>query len=200
MPRKNPLPPDEAAICARVKQFREALGFSRVSFAKEIGEDSTAVVNIEHGRVPLRFATAKKIITRFRPSVRWLALGKTGDLITEAVALEKLPSNVSGGSLFSFVFTKYLASQVAIVSAEIEIRISEIVKLSTVLTGCEMTGVPWADLVKMQTAIAGLLGAALEEESHLKAHQWIAARIAQSGKGEVRKPGKATKAKNRHLT
>ena len=61
MPRTRPLPVGEVEICRRLKLAREQRGLSRAEIAREGGGDSSALVRIESGRVPLHYAVARWI-------------------------------------------------------------------------------------------------------------------------------------------
>jgi transcriptional regulator with XRE-family HTH domain len=76
MPRKNPVPAKEQAICRRLREFRISTKTSQVLFAREIGLDSGQLRNYEHARAPLRFGLARQIFRAFSINPAWLATGK----------------------------------------------------------------------------------------------------------------------------
>jgi transcriptional regulator with XRE-family HTH domain len=108
VPRKEPLPEREAEVCKRVRDFRLALKLSQITFAKELGEDSSALASIEHMRAPLRWPLGERIVRRFLLNPEWLARGE-GPL-SAPVFIPKL-SNASR-LLFTEVFDKHISKEV----------------------------------------------------------------------------------------
>lgn len=112
MPRKNPVPDEETAICRRLHQFRRDVTLlSRAAFAKKLGEDVNRIASYEHGRVPLRFGLADKIGKAFNLNQVWLAEGKlspTPYLTLDPDFVDKLPKN----EYFSKVYQNYLRSAI----------------------------------------------------------------------------------------
>src|SRR5712671_2418526 len=100
MPRKNPLPPNEAAICARIKRVRESRGLTRIAFAREAGVDSTEVIRVEHLLAPVRFAFADKVCARFEISQAWIGEDE-GPQYPYLTLPPRIISKVDPGELFS---------------------------------------------------------------------------------------------------
>jgi len=100
------MPANEVEICKRIKEFRMLIGLSRVMFARKAGIDSSQIANYEHGRSPLRFGDAHKIILAFDLNPRWLATGqKPVELI---LAWTKLHSwNEHHEALFSDIYQRF---------------------------------------------------------------------------------------------
>jgi len=67
--------PDERAICARLKSFREKIGWNRNAFASQIGLTHARLVSIEHALTPLNYEVAWKIKEVFGLSLMWLVDG-----------------------------------------------------------------------------------------------------------------------------
>jgi transcriptional regulator with XRE-family HTH domain len=67
--------PDERAICARLKSFRERIGWNRNSFAAQIALTHARLVSIEHALTPLSYEVAWKIKEVFGLSLMWLVDG-----------------------------------------------------------------------------------------------------------------------------
>lgn len=110
MPRKTPLTPREAEICARLRNFRKTTGLSRVAFAQKAGIDSSILVRYEHGRVPLKYLHAWRFIRTFLLSPAWLATGDNGKWtrsaqFTPGPELLQMPD----GTLFSEAYDRILS-------------------------------------------------------------------------------------------
>src|SRR5687768_2271132 len=106
VPRKQPLPKREAEVCERVKNLRLTLNLSRIAFAKELHEDSSAISSIEHKRAPLRFRLGAKIVRRFVINPAWLARGDSP--LAAFFQVPKIPK--SERRLFPDVFDQHLAN------------------------------------------------------------------------------------------
>ena len=115
MPRKEPLDKREIEICHRLKEFRrEVSGLSRIVFAQKVGLDSSIIVRYEHARVALKYAHAWRLIRSYYISPEWLATGKGGKWDRVAGITPSPESlNLSGNVLFSKVFDRYLATEIA---------------------------------------------------------------------------------------
>ena len=110
MPRKNPLSERELAICGRLRYFRrELLLVSQSSAARKLGIDSTRLVAVEHGRVPLRFDLADRFAFAFNMNQAWLAEGKM-----HPFNYWKIPGpvreSIDNSELFSTVWDRCLQS------------------------------------------------------------------------------------------
>lgn len=74
MPRKNPVPEFQVAICRRLRRFRrDTTKLSRVAFAGELGIDGTQLANYEHARAPIRCGLFKRVYSKFGLNPAWLA-------------------------------------------------------------------------------------------------------------------------------
>lgn len=107
VPRKNPIPQDEIAICQRLRQFRQTLGLSQLQFARRSGIGWRTYSNYELGRVKLSYSSAKALLTAFpKLNARWLAEG-TGYMLGGPYFVT-LPDPTKGGITssdpFSFVY------------------------------------------------------------------------------------------------
>ena len=103
MARKNPLPPNEKAICARLGEFRRSIRLSRVAFAEELGIGTFRLANYERVSVPLPYSIGSKICESFDLSQAWLAEGVgpvRGSVIIDPREEEEVPR----GALFSEVY------------------------------------------------------------------------------------------------
>lgn len=76
LPRKNPLPPNESAICKRLLAVRKTLRLSRVAFAASAGVDLGQLRTYEEERAPLKWGDAHKICDAFSIGQQWLATGR----------------------------------------------------------------------------------------------------------------------------
>jgi len=65
----------ERTICARVKEFREAIKWPQIDFAAQLGINLNQLAGIEYRRTPLRYDIAWQIRSNFGPSLSWLATG-----------------------------------------------------------------------------------------------------------------------------
>ena len=75
MPRRNPLPPREVAICRRLREFRQQTRLSQVVFAEQLEIDSARLASYEHARVAVRFGLADRVGRVFDLNQLWLAEG-----------------------------------------------------------------------------------------------------------------------------
>jgi hypothetical protein len=107
MARKNPLPAQEKAICERLRQYREIVGFSRVAFAHEIDLDSAGLANYEYSRAPLRCDVVFKLLMLFRLNPVWLATGVGFKNVDYSKAL-LTPLKEHPRALFSEIYFKDL--------------------------------------------------------------------------------------------
>ncbi len=101
MPRTNPLPAREAAICRRVREFRLSTRLSRIAFAKELEVDSSLLVRIEHGLSPVRHDVARRLMFVFNLNPAWLIEGKGEPTVIEPV---KTPEDFAPDQLFSHLY------------------------------------------------------------------------------------------------
>jgi transcriptional regulator with XRE-family HTH domain len=103
MPRKQPLPTEEAEICERVRRAREDWGWPRVELARRVEVDSTYLASIEHLRTPLRYDTAYRIIKALNLNPIWLLEGRGP---THIAATLRAPEQMPGGGrqLFSVAY------------------------------------------------------------------------------------------------
>lgn len=76
MPRKNTLPASELEILARLQSSRRALEMPRRLFAKAAGLDSSTIVRLELGRMPLRYGVARALCSTHSIDPEWLATGE----------------------------------------------------------------------------------------------------------------------------
>jgi transcriptional regulator with XRE-family HTH domain len=103
VPRKNPVPETEQAICARFRTFRKSLDLTAVAFARQLGIDSSRLASYEHGRVPIRFGLAHTAFVKFRLNLRWLAEGKEPKRYLFHIPY-KLSDRIDRKALFSEVY------------------------------------------------------------------------------------------------
>jgi transcriptional regulator with XRE-family HTH domain len=103
MPRKNPVPEREKAICRRLREFRKSAKISQVLFAREVGLDSGQLRNYEHERAPVRYALARQLISRFSVNPQWLATG-VGDMRATLKIPPSIDSEIPDWMLFSTAF------------------------------------------------------------------------------------------------
>lgn len=92
----------ERAICARVKEFREAINWSQSDFAAQLGLRLNQLASIEYGRTPLRYEIAWKIRSLFGLGLEWLA---DGNLAPDEMITDNFPppgtTGVSKSALLS---------------------------------------------------------------------------------------------------
>jgi transcriptional regulator with XRE-family HTH domain len=108
MPRKNPFPASEAAICKRVRDARLDTELSQVAFARRIGMDSTQLAALEHCRAPLKYGIADRLCDEFDICQRWLATGKLPKQYYVPLA-PRLAATTSDNDLFSSVYSAELS-------------------------------------------------------------------------------------------
>lgn len=109
VPRKNPLPKRELAICSRVKQVRLAQGCPRAYLATLIKVDRYVLTRLELGRAPLRYGLAEQFCSALKVNPLWLATGE-GDINLAIPLPEASFLKVNANALFSKVFDSLLAS------------------------------------------------------------------------------------------
>ena len=122
MPRKNPLPETERAICNRLKVHRRRALLSRVALAQLIGVDSNLLSSVENHRTPLRYSLAFKINSKIPLNPAWLAT-ETGDpnLDFPLPAPEEL--GLDDRALFSQVYNESLRERFEVMKkADEELR------------------------------------------------------------------------------
>ena len=112
MPRKNPVPERELAICRRLRDFREKTKLSQVAFAQEVELDSGRLASYEHGRVPLRYWVARKICYRFNICQRWLATGVEPPVRYYVAVHGYVEDEIPKHALFSEIYDERLAPHV----------------------------------------------------------------------------------------
>ncbi|MBE0545732.1 MAG: helix-turn-helix transcriptional regulator [Verrucomicrobia bacterium] len=101
----------EAAIGARVKEFRERIEWPQSVFANEIGVTRNKLASIEYGRTPLRCALALRICKRYHISELWLAKGVGSS--QPDLGLEKgIEASIPPKMLFSRAFADMLESRI----------------------------------------------------------------------------------------
>lgn len=66
MPRKNPLPPEQAALCARLRQLRLFTGLTQAQFAAQVALDWRLWASYEYARSQLNYRAAFLLLRRFR--------------------------------------------------------------------------------------------------------------------------------------
>lgn len=76
MPRKHPFPPIEAAVCQRLRAFREHTGLTRVRFAERAGVRTETLSNLEHKLTPLRWSEGSAFCRSHEIDALWLATGE----------------------------------------------------------------------------------------------------------------------------
>jgi transcriptional regulator with XRE-family HTH domain len=108
------MPPEERAICERLREVRGKTGLSRVAFARAIGIDSSLLANYELSKVQVPFLVAFRAARLASVNLRWIMHGKLSrDEVFEdwPDLLEEL---IPARALFSHVCKKVL-SQVKVV-------------------------------------------------------------------------------------
>jgi transcriptional regulator with XRE-family HTH domain len=108
MPRKSQLSDRERQICARLREFREGTGLSRVVFAQMAGIDSSVLVRCEHGRTPLRFGVFNAIHQRYNLNPLWLGGGEGEQSWKFPFSLAGLEPTIPRGMLFSKAYDNCL--------------------------------------------------------------------------------------------
>jgi len=66
----------ERAICARVREFRESLKWTKAVFAQSLGVTRDQLASIEYARTPLRYGVGLILCKKFRLNPRWLVKGE----------------------------------------------------------------------------------------------------------------------------
>lgn len=107
MPRKNPVPETEKAICCRLLQARTASRLSRVAFAGLVEIPALRLASYELGRVIVPYSVANKAARQLNINQRWLA---TGELPMRPYfgIIHEVEAEISGRSPFSEVFKDVL--------------------------------------------------------------------------------------------
>ena len=119
MSGKNPLPDTELAICRRLRLYRQRCGLPRRLFARELAVDSSVIIRIELGRMPLRYGIASRATQVFSINPLWLATGD-GTIIISIPLPSPEEISVDERELFSAVFSEKLSQSIKSKLAEIE--------------------------------------------------------------------------------
>lgn len=106
MPRKNPVPERELAVCRRLREFRLHTKLSQVAFAKEVDLDSARLASYEHGRAPIRYRLALLAHAKFELNLEWLAEG-VGSFKSDG-ELPKVAHDCNHWDLFTDVYFQEL--------------------------------------------------------------------------------------------
>lgn len=98
----------ERAVCARVKQFREAINLSQADFAARLGITVNQLAGVEYARTPLRYQVAWRIRVCFGLSLAWLA---NGEMLPDSLEYDDLPlpalTNLRESALLTEVSDKF---------------------------------------------------------------------------------------------
>lgn len=144
MPRKNPLPQLEAAIGARLKQFREERLISQTQFAAELRISRAQLINYEEGISPLPWQVAERLVRAFGLNPRWLATGKVPmDFGRNAKLPRPSPEKFSVRAPFSSV---YLGAWQDAVESETLRRVTFGFDSSQPMEG------PWHEIIELAAA------------------------------------------------
>ena len=103
------MPPEEKAICHRLREFRIKTGLSQAQFAAITGQNFLAFQGFEYERAQLNYPAAWKVFNFFRMlSPLWLADG-SGPMIEPKLFSLPDPEKIEEGqrALFSKVFARY---------------------------------------------------------------------------------------------
>lgn len=107
MPRKHPLPARQLEIGQRFRAIRQELRWSRSDLQCLACIDAATCRNIEDGRAPLRYNTARRLLIFADKSALWLATGQ--GMQQSDIPLPTLKDmNLPEDSLFIDVFDSYL--------------------------------------------------------------------------------------------
>jgi transcriptional regulator with XRE-family HTH domain len=110
VPRKTPLPQKELEILARLKSCRRRLELPRRLFAKAAALDSSVIIRLELGRMPLRFGVARALCAAHSINAEWLATGEDeGNFITPFGLPVVKQIQANDDALFSDVFKAVIA-------------------------------------------------------------------------------------------
>lgn len=111
--RRNPVPIKEQEIGQRLRTFRvDETHLSLAAFAREIGIDSSALGSYEHGRNPLRYATASRACSRFGINQRWLAQGINPNSPAWIIH-EDLAAKIDERMLFSHAYELFIKPNIS---------------------------------------------------------------------------------------
>ena len=108
MPRSKPIPDDEIAIGRRIAEWRKAVGFSRVGFARAAEVDSSLIARVEHGRSRVTYALAWLLCYKLSLNPVWLRTGE-GDFMAFYLLPQPSILELSGDESFLKVFDERLA-------------------------------------------------------------------------------------------
>jgi transcriptional regulator with XRE-family HTH domain len=110
VPRKTQLPQNELEILARLKSCRRRLELPRRLFAKAATLDSSVIIRLELGRMPLRFGVARALCSAHSINAEWLATGDDeGNFITPFGLPIVRQIKADDDALFSDVFKTHIA-------------------------------------------------------------------------------------------
>ncbi len=108
MARREPVPPNELAICKRLRSFRLSTKIPRAAFAIAVGISSDRLSEHENGRVPVRFAVFKAIHREFYVNPRWLVEGAKPMAFDHALNLAHTETRCDDRDLLSQCYRKAL--------------------------------------------------------------------------------------------
>ncbi|HEV2331200.1 MAG TPA: hypothetical protein VGY56_20655 [Verrucomicrobiae bacterium] len=112
MPKKSGLmSKDEAAICNRIKQFREFTKFPQPLFAELLDLSRDKLISIEYARTPVRFGVARRLCEEFNLSRVWLAEG-VGSPHSHIEFTEGFEDKIPPNMLFSEAYRLYLRPEI----------------------------------------------------------------------------------------
>jgi|GEM_PF-2520977 len=113
VPRKEPMPPHERAICRRLREFRLKTGLSQTQFAVLAGINPRAYAGFEYARTQLNYRAAQRILKFFWTlNPLWLVEGEGGMVGSRAFTFPTAEElGVGLRSLFSKVFQGRLRSE-----------------------------------------------------------------------------------------
>ena len=160
MPRKNPVPETERAICRRLHQARRQRRLSRVALGEAIGVPTTRLQNYDYERVPVPYDVGRAVCELCNVNQRWLA---TGELPASPFVYlgEELDREPPKGSLFSEVFATTLRGPVEdwlhTAAAAMSGDVAEVGEEASLVLGRDARKFPEALDKLLELAVIGML-------------------------------------------
>lgn len=128
MPRINPLPEHEIAICRRIHDFRKNTNLTRAMFATKAMLSESVIIAVENLRSPLRYWVYKAIDGKFPLNPFWLRSGDGHPNNASPVDDSRFSNLLTRTDLFSEVFDTFLREPINKEISQAEYKIMEAVR------------------------------------------------------------------------
>lgn len=103
--------PTEAAICGRLREFREIIGWPQTVFAREVGITRDHLASLEYARTPLRYGLACRFAERYSINWRWLVTGE-GSPQPHWTVTDKVEQRIPRKLLLSKAYSQFIEPEI----------------------------------------------------------------------------------------